>query len=135
MTTIKKLTLICNNSGLSCENYGYQGKHKHLPHKLRWGPQHIVYDDKNVKLVYFKASFDVRFVELFRDEIETIRKWNFGIHPVLVFVYNYKLNRWTTFDMEDINTKMFICTKETIDKFLFSNVEFEWKLQNDKLKI
>ena len=66
---MKKLRMVCNNSGLECEEFGYYGRHKHLPDMLKYAPQHIVYDEKRVALIRFKPSYDTRFIEMTKAEI------------------------------------------------------------------
>ena len=129
----KKLTQICNNSGLRCDDFGYSGGHKHLPTILKYSPQHVVYDSVRTRLVYFRPAYDSLYVELFRDEVSSLRMWNSNIHPVLIVVFNYPLNKYTTFDMDFINKNVFNCRKESIDKFLIEYQRFEWRKVNEKL--
>lgn len=130
-----KITQVCKNSGLLCENFGYTGKIKHLPELLKFAPQHLISNGELVRLVYYKPSYDNRYIELHRDEINSIRTWNQNIHRVLIFIFNYNMNRFTVFTMDEINRKMFTCKKETINTFLFENSAFKWFTVNDKLEL
>lgn len=129
----KKLTQICNNSKLRCEDFGYRGSHKHLPAVLKYAPQHIVYDERKSRLVYFRPAYDPMYVDLFRDETTSIRTWTSNVHPVLIVCFNYPLAKYTTFDVDFINKNVFNCRKETIDKFLMEVERFEWRKVNEKL--
>lgn len=131
-----KLIQICKNSGLTCEDFGYSGKHRQLPKYLRYIPQHLVHNEKVIRLVYFKPSFDDRFIEFRRDEIESIRVWNASVHKVIILVYNYMKNKYVALTMDDIHRKMFRTAKrERIDQFLFDNMDFDWRLPNAKMDI
>ena len=118
-----------------CENFGYIGKIKQLPDTLKFSPQHLISDDTHVRLLYYKPSYDDRYIELSRNEINSIRSWNQSIYRVLVFVFNYRYNKYTVFTMDEVNKKMFVCKKETIDNFLFDNTEFKWLTVTDKLEL
>jgi hypothetical protein len=130
-----KITQVCKTSGLTCENFGYAGKIKKLPDVLKYAPQHLISDGDKIRLVYYKPSYDDRYIEISREEINTIRDWNSNIHRVLVFVFNYRVNRYTVFTMDEINRKMFTCKKETINNFLFDNTGFTWYNITDKLEL
>ena len=130
-----KITQIAKNSGLICENFGYFGKIKHLTNTLKFSPQHLISDGDHIRLVYYKPSYDDRYIELNRDEINSIRTWNQSVNKVLVFIFNYRINKYTVFTMDEINKKMFVCKKETIDKFLFDNDGFKWINVSDKLEL
>lgn len=132
---MKKIIQICQASNLTCEEFGYKGKHRHLPDNLKYAPQHIIYDECRICLAYFKPSYDDRFVEFRRGEVNSIRFWDATIHSVLAVVFNYTKNRYTAFDMAEINRKVFTCKKERINSFLFNNLEFEWKEINEPLSI
>lgn len=130
-----KITQIAKNSGLICENFGYNGKIKHLPDILKYSPQHLLSDGELIRLVFYKPSYDDRYIEITRDEINTIRDWNSNINRVLVFIFNYRSNKYTIFTMDEINRKMFTCKKETINNFLFDNAAFTWYNVTDKLEL
>lgn len=130
-----KITQIAKNSGLICENFGYNGKIKHLPDILKYSPQHLLSDGERIRLVFYKPSYDDRYIEITRDEINTIRDWNSNINRVLVFIFNYRSNKYTVFTMDEINRKMFTCKKETINNFLFDNSAFTWYNVTDKLEL
>lgn len=130
-----KITQVCKNSGLICDNFGYNGKIKKLPNILKFSPQHLISDGERIRLVFYKPSYDDRYIELTRDEINAIRDWNSNIHRVLVFIYNYRANKYTVFTMDEINKKMFTCRKETINNFLFDNIGFTWYNVSDKLEL
>ena len=93
-----KIVQICKNSGLICENFGYFGKIKKLSDILKYSPQHLISNGEKVRLLYYKPSYDNRYVELIREEINSIRIWNESIHKVLVFVFNYTLNKFIIFN-------------------------------------
>ena len=130
-----KITQVCKNSGLICENFGYTGKIKKLPDNLKYAPQHLISDGEQIRLIYYKPSYDDRFVEINRGEVNSIRDWNTGINRVLVFVFNYRVNKYTIFTIDEINRKMFTCKKETIDIFLFDNSGFTWHDVTSKIQI
>jgi hypothetical protein len=120
---------------LICEDFGYAGRIKKLPHILKFAPQHLISDGERIRLVFYKPSYDDRYIELTRDEITSIRTWNSNIHRVIVFIFNYKANKYTVFTMDEINKKMFTCKKETINNFLFNNTGFTWYNVTDKLEL
>ena len=130
-----KIQQIARHSSLICENFGYMGKIKKLPHVLKYSPQHLLSDGDKIRLIYYKPSYDDRYIEITREEINSIREWNSNINKVLVFVFNYRSNKYTVFTMDEVNRKMFTCKKETIDKFLFDNTAFTWYNVTDKLEL
>lgn len=130
-----KIQQVAKNSGLLCENFGYPGKIKKLPDNIKLSPQHLLSDGIKIKLVYYKPSYDDRYIEITREEINVIRNWNQNINNVLVFVFNYRLNKYTVFTMNDINKKMFTCKKESINNFLFDNEGFNWYNVTSKLDL
>ena len=131
----QKINKLCRTSGLHCDSFVLPGRHKHLPRLLKHAPQHIVYDDIKVRLVYFKATYDDMYTMLTRDEIESVRIWNANTHRTTILVYNYKKWLWSLFEVDQINKMMFKTRKESIDKFLFPNDSFEWNNDNVKLSL
>jgi len=131
-----KITQLCSASNLICEDFGYRGKLKKLPNMIKYAPQHLIFDGiKTTRLLYYKPSYDDRYIELSRDEINSIKIWNQDINKVLVFIFNYRVNKYTIFNVDEINRKMFTCKKETINNFLFDNNSFTWYNITDKLEL
>lgn len=129
-----KLKKICNNSNIVCENFGYSGKHKHLPYLLKYSPHHIIYNDDKIRLVYFKPSYDARFIEFLGDELKAIRYWCGSIHKCLIFVYNYKINKFALLSRDDINEKFYRCRREG-KSYLFDNQSIDWKDENASINL
>jgi len=94
----------------------------------------MVYKGEVVKLLYFKPSYDTRFVEFRKEEITSIRQWSSSITPVIVMVYNYIYNNYTLVDMQHITEKMWSTRREGAT-FLFNNVSFKWRGINESFSI
>lgn len=129
-----KAKKICKRSGIECETFGYRGKHRHLPSMLRYTPQHIIYKDSKIRLLYFKPSYDNRFVEMTKEEIVSVRQWASSVAPVIVLVYNYVYNNYTIVDMDHVTEKMW-STKRERDAFLFNNGAFQWRRSDEPFTI
>lgn len=125
---------IFNGPGITCERFGKSPHLKRLPSPLDFMPQYVVCKELLTRLIYFVTSYDNRYIELTRREVNSLRVWNENVCKTLIMVFNpsaFVVQQYTIFGMEDINRKIFSCRKETIDKFLLRNEDFKWYTKYD----
>lgn len=125
-----KIKKICEQSGINCDDFTYHGNNKHLPVLLKYHPQHILYDSKDVKLCYFKPSYDNIYLEIWRNELVSLRRWSANIEKVHVFVFNYTLKQYTVFEINSINNLIYSCRREK-NSYLLSNQSFKWRKEHE----
>lgn len=70
-----------------------------------------------------------------RDEVSSLRFWDAYITPVIVVVWNYIYQRYTSFRIPEINRKVSIARKESINIFLLVNADCEWKTIEERMEL
>ena len=102
---------------------------------IKFSPQHFLSDGVLGCLFYYKASYDDRYVELLRREVAAIRLWHQNVHPTVVFVFNYRMDRYTILTVEMLNRTLFSCRKDNIDHYLIDNETLTWHCSTERLEL
>lgn len=84
-------------------------------------------------MIYWKDTYDTRYIEFRRDEIESIRIWNGFIHKVTILVTDHgkEVPMYSYFPFESLSSIMFESKKDKIDHFLIQKERFKWYLSNE----